>query len=239
MQEIKIGRSSSNNIVLKDSSVSRLHASIIIDNNYIYVVDHGSTNGTFINGMKVKGRRALTEGDILKVGNCLVPWKNMIRSVHEEKTTNERRTDNREAEAGNNQYLQAKKSNSSTVLIGLIATALLVLVLFLTDSTPARWVKYIIAPAKPSVVENSKEDEEMPELFGDYKHKVKAKIINNGSDGYVKIRTVVKDCDGTFNRESKVFIKRGETYDYEMIFDEVNANGCGKAKSEISTTAAY
>jgi len=239
MQEIKIGRSSSNNIVLKDSSVSRLHASIIIENHDIYIVDHGSTNGTFINGMRVKGRRTLTEGDILKVGNCLVPWKNMIRDVHEEKTTNERRTDNREADFGNNPYSQSKKSNSSTVLIGLIAVGLLVVILFLTDSTPARWVKYIIAPAKPSVVANSKEDEEMPELFGDYKHKVKAKIINNGSDGYVKIQTVVKDCDGSFNRESKVFIKKGETYEYEMIFEEVNANGCGKAKSEISTTATY
>jgi len=238
MQEIKIGRSSSNNIVLKDSSVSRLHASIIVDNHDIYVVDHGSTNGTFINGMKVKGRRALKEGDILKVGNCLVPWKNMIRSVHEEKTTNERRPNNREAEVGNNPYLQPKKSNSSTVLIGLIAAGLLVVILFLTDSTPARWVKYIIAPAKPSVVANSKEDEEILDLV-DYKHKVKAKIINNGSDGYVKIQTVVKDCDGTFKRESKVFIKKGETYDYEMIFEEVNANGCGKAKSEISTTATY
>jgi len=238
MQEIKIGRSSSNNIVLKDSSVSRLHASIIVDNHDIYVVDHGSTNGTFINGMKVKGRRALKEGDILKVGNCLVPWKNMIRSVDEEKTTNERRPNNREAEVGNNPYLQPKKSNSSTVLIGLIAAGLLVVILFLTDSTPARWVKYIIAPAKPSVVANSKEDEEILDLV-DYKHKVKAKIINNGSDGYVKIQTVVKDCDGTFKRESKVFIKKGETYDYEMIFEEVNANGCGKAKSEISTTATY
>lgn len=238
MREIKIGRSSSNNIVLKEKSVSRLHASIIIDNNDMYVVDHGSTNGTYINGMQVKGRRVLVEGDILKVGNCLVPWKNMIHNINEDKTTNEKRTYNKEAEVVNYAHIQSNKSNSSPVVIGIIAVALLVVILFLTDSSASRWMKYIISPADPSVVANSKEDIEIPDIF-DYKHKVKAKIINNGSDGYVKIYTVVKDCDGTFNRESKVFIKKGETYDYEMIFEEVNVNGCGLAKSEISTSATY
>lgn len=42
------------NFIIDDSSVSRFHAKFIIDNEKISIVDLGSTNGTYINGSKIK-----------------------------------------------------------------------------------------------------------------------------------------------------------------------------------------
>jgi hypothetical protein len=77
MMEIRIGRSRENQIVLDDPSVSRLHATIIVNGNSYFVRDNGSTNGTFINGRRIQ-QEALQMTDILKVGNVVVPWRNYI-----------------------------------------------------------------------------------------------------------------------------------------------------------------
>lgn len=42
------------NYVIDDSSVSRFHAKFIIDSEKISIIDLGSTNGTYINGSKIK-----------------------------------------------------------------------------------------------------------------------------------------------------------------------------------------
>lgn len=51
--------------------ISRKHAHIIFDNNIIYLRDNNSTNGTFINGEKIKGdfEVQVNEGDIITLGN--------------------------------------------------------------------------------------------------------------------------------------------------------------------------
>jgi len=77
MQEIRIGRSRENQIVLDDPSVSRHHATIIVNGNTYFVRDNGSTNGTFINGRRIQNE-PLQVTDILKVGNVVVPWRNSV-----------------------------------------------------------------------------------------------------------------------------------------------------------------
>lgn len=78
MRELTIGRLSHNDIVIDDQSVSRSHATLIINGSDYSVRDMGSSNGTFINGMRINGLSNLNENDILKVGNELVPWMNYI-----------------------------------------------------------------------------------------------------------------------------------------------------------------
>ncbi|MBM3713826.1 MAG: FHA domain-containing protein, partial [Actinobacteria bacterium] len=51
---VKIGRGFENNIVLQDSKISRNHIIIIKQDNIYKVRDLDSTNGTFINGKKLK-----------------------------------------------------------------------------------------------------------------------------------------------------------------------------------------
>lgn len=82
MQRFSIGRTPNCDIFINDSSVSKMHAEIIVNNNQITVRDLGSTNGTYINGLKVFGPQPLNQYDILKVGNSLVPWKNYV-SINE------------------------------------------------------------------------------------------------------------------------------------------------------------
>ncbi len=64
-----IGRGEESEIFLVDPSVSRNHASISIDEGSIELTDLSSTNGTFVNGERVTGSRALGDGDLLTFGN--------------------------------------------------------------------------------------------------------------------------------------------------------------------------
>lgn len=64
----RVGRSDESEIVLVDPSVSRLHAIVEIDGGEPFVRDLDSTNGTFVNGRRVKVK-ALRDGDELLFGN--------------------------------------------------------------------------------------------------------------------------------------------------------------------------
>ena len=79
MQELTIGRSPDNSIIINDNTVSRRHATLIIAQNEFSIKDLGSANGTFVNGMRVAGVASLQTNDILKVGNSVVPWMNYVR----------------------------------------------------------------------------------------------------------------------------------------------------------------
>lgn len=75
---IIIGRDQTCNFIVDDSSVSRNHAQIINYGTHVCVVDLGSTNGTFVNGVKVSSETSLHPGDELKVGNAVVPWEQLV-----------------------------------------------------------------------------------------------------------------------------------------------------------------
>ena len=63
-----IGRHPKSDILLMDETVSARHAVIIHSQNKILIQDVGSTNGTFINGEQIEGRRELKDGDNLHFG---------------------------------------------------------------------------------------------------------------------------------------------------------------------------
>src|SRR5712675_2401406 len=65
-----IGRSSFNDIVLADKSLSRRHARILRDGDGLSVEDLESRNGTYFNGERLTGARALSEGDRVTIGSC-------------------------------------------------------------------------------------------------------------------------------------------------------------------------
>ena len=68
--EILIGSSPDNDISIPDSSLSKTHAHFVLEGSECYIVDHGSTNGTFINGARVEIRKPalLKGGDVLTLG---------------------------------------------------------------------------------------------------------------------------------------------------------------------------
>ena len=71
--ECLIGRSPKAQIALLDDEVSRLHASIQLEDRggepRLSLVDLGSTNGTLLNGHPVVKRQVLSAGDKIRVGH--------------------------------------------------------------------------------------------------------------------------------------------------------------------------
>lgn len=66
-----VGRTASNDLSIDDVSVSKIHASLVVDTNAdLSVADTGSTNGTFINDERISYGKAqrLKAGDVVKFG---------------------------------------------------------------------------------------------------------------------------------------------------------------------------
>jgi pSer/pThr/pTyr-binding forkhead associated (FHA) protein len=70
-KQILIGRSSDLEMVLVEDMVSRKHARIAMQSDQIWIEDLGSTNGTFVNGEKIK-RARLKEGDRVLIGTSIL-----------------------------------------------------------------------------------------------------------------------------------------------------------------------
>lgn len=66
--ELEVGRVEGAAIVIPDVSVSRTHAVLTVDAASVTVEDLSSSNGTFVNGVKI-GRRELRNGDTVRFGN--------------------------------------------------------------------------------------------------------------------------------------------------------------------------
>jgi pSer/pThr/pTyr-binding forkhead associated (FHA) protein len=65
-----LGRAADNVVALDgDDFASGHHARVESGLDGTWVIDLGSTNGTFVNGERVNGRRRLHEGDVLQVGD--------------------------------------------------------------------------------------------------------------------------------------------------------------------------
>jgi hypothetical protein len=69
--ELVIGRSSELDLVLVEDMVSRKHAKVTLGAAGISIADLGSTNGTFVNGEKVR-RAQLKEGDRILIGTNIL-----------------------------------------------------------------------------------------------------------------------------------------------------------------------
>jgi pSer/pThr/pTyr-binding forkhead associated (FHA) protein len=67
---LTIGRAEDNTLALPgDDFASGHHARIESQRDGVWIVDLGSTNGTFINGSRLDGRRKLREGDVVQIGD--------------------------------------------------------------------------------------------------------------------------------------------------------------------------
>jgi diguanylate cyclase (GGDEF)-like protein len=81
-----LGRGDNCDVRVNDNSVSRRHAAVQAAGGGWTVTDLGSTNGTFLNNGRVDSA-ALTDGDYLRVGNCIYRFLtggNVEAQYHEE-----------------------------------------------------------------------------------------------------------------------------------------------------------
>lgn len=75
-----MGRDSDNSIVILDNSVSRHHAILqCLDSNSIYLIDLGSTNGSFVNQRRVSIPTLLQNGDRLTLGQSEIEFYSSVK----------------------------------------------------------------------------------------------------------------------------------------------------------------
>jgi pSer/pThr/pTyr-binding forkhead associated (FHA) protein len=74
---LTIGRSEQTDVAVAwDVQVSRLHAQLECAAGEWLVVDDGlSSNGTFVNGQRIAGRRRLVDGDLIRVGGTVLLFR--------------------------------------------------------------------------------------------------------------------------------------------------------------------
>jgi FHA domain len=64
-----IGRSAENTAALEgDDFASAQHARVESQRDGVWILDLGSTNGTFVNGERMDGRHRLRNGDVVRIG---------------------------------------------------------------------------------------------------------------------------------------------------------------------------
>ena len=67
--EATIGRDVNCDITLQTTFASRRHASLAFGADGLMITDHGSRNGTFVNGQRVLASRLVSEGDRITIGD--------------------------------------------------------------------------------------------------------------------------------------------------------------------------
>lgn len=67
--ELTLGRTAENGVVLPSGAVSRKHATLYIDHGAVFIADHESANGVYINGERVQGTSEVKLHDTVRVGN--------------------------------------------------------------------------------------------------------------------------------------------------------------------------
>jgi ABC-type multidrug transport system ATPase subunit/pSer/pThr/pTyr-binding forkhead associated (FHA) protein len=66
--QLSIGRAPDNDIRLDGLQISNHHARIKKDGNTVFIEDAGSTNGVYINGNRITGRRPIQNQDVVQIG---------------------------------------------------------------------------------------------------------------------------------------------------------------------------
>ena len=98
---LTIGRSATNDVPLPwDAEVSRLHATLErVGDEWTFVDDGRSHNGSYIDGERVTGRRRLRDGDVIALGRALLVFRSPTGRESLRTATSQQRTTPRVSEA--------------------------------------------------------------------------------------------------------------------------------------------
>lgn len=67
-QQLSVGRAPDNDLRLDGLQISNHHARFVRNNGNVSVEDAGSTNGVYVNGERISGRRAVQLSDVIQIG---------------------------------------------------------------------------------------------------------------------------------------------------------------------------
>ncbi|SDS61438.1 FHA domain-containing protein FhaB/FipA [Microlunatus soli] len=69
---IMIGRGADCQLILDDDYVSTRHARVVAGENGIYIEDLGSTNGSYVNGLRITAPTTITLQDTVRIGKTVL-----------------------------------------------------------------------------------------------------------------------------------------------------------------------
>src|SRR5262245_39614270 len=72
---LRVGRHPFNELSIGDPGISRYHCWILYKDGVPSVEDLASANGTFVNGERIRARRSLKTGDVIRVGTTEILFK--------------------------------------------------------------------------------------------------------------------------------------------------------------------
>jgi pSer/pThr/pTyr-binding forkhead associated (FHA) protein len=79
----RLGRSLSADVEIDEPSVSRRHALIVRQDGQTYLLDDGSRNGTWHNGVRVE-RAVLSDGDTIDLGTARLSYVEVVETTTED-----------------------------------------------------------------------------------------------------------------------------------------------------------
>ena len=82
-EQVIIGRDVAADVLLCNDSVSRRHAEVLRTAEGWWVRDLESSNGTFVNGLRIDGEVQLGEGDVITVGDVNLTFEGPRRPIPE------------------------------------------------------------------------------------------------------------------------------------------------------------
>lgn len=103
-----IGRRPECDIRVRERAVSGIHAEIIRVRDTVTINDLASTNGTLLNGLRIRTTVPLVQGNLLKLGNCIFRYVDSLLEVEFTEAMHSRGTTDQLTGAFNKSYLIAR-----------------------------------------------------------------------------------------------------------------------------------
>jgi len=103
-----IGRRPECDIRMRERAVSGIHAEVIRVRETVTINDLASTNGTLVNGMRIRTPVSLMQGTLLKVGNCVFKYVDSLLEVEFTEAMHTRTITDQLTGAFNKSYLVAR-----------------------------------------------------------------------------------------------------------------------------------
>lgn len=103
-----VGRRPECDIRLRERAVSGIHAEIIRMREDVTINDLASTNGTVVNGLRIRTPIALSQGNLLKLGNCVFKFVDSLLEVEFTESLHQRGITDQLTGAFNKTYLVAR-----------------------------------------------------------------------------------------------------------------------------------
>lgn len=103
-----IGRRPECDIRVRERAVSGMHAEVIRVRDTVTINDLASTNGTLLNGLRIRTPVPLAQGNLLKLGNCVFRYVDSLLEVEFTEAMHARGTTDQLTGAMNKSYLIAR-----------------------------------------------------------------------------------------------------------------------------------